>query len=71
MDIKAMHRSGKSIRAIAKELGLHRNTVTRHLISDEFPRYNKTERRESILAPFCPVIEDYLEEDDHALGASN
>ena len=31
MDIKAMHRNGKSIRAIAKELGLHRKTVSRHL----------------------------------------
>lgn len=65
MDIKAMHRNGKSIRAIAKELGLHRKTVSRHLASDEFPRYNKTERRESILAPYCQAIEDYLGDDDY------
>jgi len=31
MDVRAMKRSGKSIRAIAKELGLHRQTVKKHL----------------------------------------
>jgi transposase len=63
--IKAMHRNGKSIRAIAKELGLHRGTVRKHLREDEFPRYNKTRRRESILAPFVQTIRDYLEDDDY------
>jgi len=65
VDIKAMHRNGKSIRAIAKELGLHRKTVSKHLASDEFPRYQRTERRESILAPYFQPIQDYLEEDDY------
>ncbi|MBM3301759.1 MAG: IS21 family transposase [Deltaproteobacteria bacterium] len=65
MDIKAMHRSGKSIRAIARELGLHRRTVRKHLREDEFPRYRKTGERESILAPYIQTIRDYLEEDDY------
>lgn len=43
IDIKVMHCNGKSIRAIAMELGLQRKTVSRHLASDEFPRYDKTE----------------------------
>lgn len=65
MEIKAMHRNGKSIRAIAKELGLHRQTVKKHLAEDEFPRYDKIQRRESILAPYYQTILDYLEEDDY------
>lgn len=65
MEIKAMHRNGKSIRAIAKELGLHRSTVKKHLSEDEFPRYRKTEQRESILAPYVQTIQDYLEENDY------
>ena len=65
MEIKAMHRNGKSIRAIAKEMGLHRKTVKKHLAGDEFPRYNKILRRESILAPYFQTIQDYLEEDDY------
>ena len=65
MDIKAMHRSGKSIRAIAKELCLHRKTIRKHLASDELPRYHKARRPESILAPFFQIIRDFLEEDDY------
>jgi transposase len=63
MDITAMRRSGKSIRAIAKELGLHRKTVKKHLAGDDFPRYRKTEKRALILTPYAQAIEDYLEED--------
>lgn len=64
MEIKAMHRNGKSIRAIAKELGLHRRTVRKHLKSDDFPGYRKIKRKESILAPYVQIIKDYLEDDD-------
>jgi len=65
MDIKAMHRNGKSIRAIAKELGLHRKTVREHLKSEDFPSYRKVKRMDSILAPYEQTIKDYLEEDDY------
>lgn len=65
MDIKAMYRNGMSVRAIARHLGLHRNTIKKHLASDEFPRYRKTRRRESILSPYCQVIQDYLAESNY------
>ncbi len=65
MEIMAMHRNGKSIRAIAKETGRHRNTVKKHLLGDDFPHYHKGAARESILAPHFQTIQDYLEEDDY------
>lgn len=39
MDIKAMYRRGMSIRAISRQLGIHRSTVKRHLESETFPEY--------------------------------
>jgi NAD-dependent dihydropyrimidine dehydrogenase PreA subunit len=65
MEIKAMYRNGMTVRAISRKLGLHRNTVKKHLMSDDFPRYHKTRRRESILEPYTPMIRDYLQEDDY------
>ncbi len=65
MDVKAMRRSEKRTRAIAKELGLHRKTVKRHLLGDEFPRYRKTSERESLLTPYLQAVQDYLGEDDY------
>ena len=65
MELNAMRRNGKSIRAIARETGRHRNTVRKHLAGGEFTRYHKGRRRESILAPYLQAIENYLEEDDY------
>jgi transposase len=65
MDIKAMVRNGMTVRAISRKLGLHRNTVKKHLMSPEFPQYRKTKRRESILEPYTPMIRDWLQEDDY------
>jgi transposase len=65
MDIKALYRQGMSVRAISRRLCLHRNTVKKHLASDEFPRYRKAKRRESILAPYHQAIRDYLDQDDY------
>ena len=39
MDIQALYRQGMTVRAISRRLGLHRNTIKKHLASDEFPRY--------------------------------
>jgi transposase len=65
MDIKAMNRDGLSIRRIAKITGLHRKTVKRHLESTSLPEYHRTKRKGSILDPFRPMIDAYLEEDDY------
>jgi len=65
VDIKAMNRNGLSIRRIAKITGLHRKTVKRHLESTSLHEYHKTKRKGSILDPFRPMIDAYLEEDDY------
>lgn len=65
MDIVALHRQGLSERAIARKLHIHRNTVKKYLQEGQKPQYRKTNRRESILAPFHQLIDDFLEEDDY------
>jgi transposase len=61
MDIKAMFRSGLSIRKIARTTGLHRLTVTKYVESNTLPEYTKSQRRASILDLYRQIIEDYLE----------
>lgn len=65
MDIHSLRKDGWSMRAIAKKLGIHRNTVKRHLESDILPRYRKRKRKPSLLDPFEQIIKDYLEQDDY------
>ena len=65
MDIVALHRQGFSERAIARKLGVHRNTVKKYIQSGQTPKYKKKTRRESILAPYHRVIDDFLIEDDY------
>jgi transposase len=65
MDIIALHRQGHSIRSIAKKLGIHRNTVKKHLENNTFPHYKKNKRKRSILEPYAQIIKDYLEQDDY------
>ena len=65
MDIYVMHRGGKSVRAMARELGLHRSTVKKHLNDPEFPRYRKVLRKDTLLTPYEQTIRDFLEEDDY------
>mgnify|MGYP001817271303 FL=1 len=65
MDIIAMHRQGLSMRSIAKKLGIHRNTVKKHIEGNALPHYRKQKRQESILDPYRQIIDDYLEEDSY------
>jgi transposase len=65
MDIISLHRQGLSMRAIAKKLGVHRNTVKNHIEGNMFPQYHKAKRQESILDPFSQAIDDFLAEDDY------
>lgn len=63
MDIIALHRQGMSMRSIAKQLGIHRNTVKNHLNNKTLPRYRKEKRKESVLDPYKQTIDDFLAED--------
>ncbi|BCO07987.1 IS21 family transposase [Desulfolithobacter dissulfuricans] len=65
MDIISLHRQGLSMRAIAKKLGIHRNTVKKHIEGNTLPQYRKKKRQKSILDPYRQVIDDYLAEDDY------
>ena len=65
MDIIGLHRQGLSERAIARKLGIHRNTVKKYIQPEQTPQYIKNKRRKSILTPYYQVIDDFLEEDDY------
>ena len=65
MDIISMQHSGLSVRQIARKLGLHRNTVKKHIENKEFPHYHKHKRGVSILEPYKQIINDYLDQDDY------
>jgi transposase len=65
MDIFSLRREGFSMRAIAKKLGIHRNTVKKYLESKVLPTYRKTKRKPSKLDPYQQIVRDFLEEDDY------
>lgn len=64
MDIWTLHKHGFSQRAIAKKLGISRNTVKKYLISQEAPQYRSTVR-ESVLEPYKETIESWLQQEDY------
>jgi transposase len=45
LEIRVLHRHGKSIREIAPETGVARNTVRRYLRDDEAARWNDRDFR--------------------------
>ena len=57
VDIQVLHRQGMSIRGIARELGVSRNTVRRYLRADQIPEFKVCRSRPSKLDPF----KDYLQ----------
>ncbi|MBM9615515.1 IS21 family transposase [Desulfobulbus rhabdoformis] len=65
MDIIALHRQGLSMRAIARKLGMHRNTVKKYIEGSTMPGYGQSSKRPSILDPYRQLIDDYLAEDDY------
>jgi transposase len=65
MDIFGLKRQGLGLRAIARKLGIHRNTVRKYLEGRCMPSYRRTKRKDSILAPYQQVINDWLEEDSY------
>jgi transposase len=58
--IRYLHAQGKSIRSIANELGLSRNTVRSALRHESPPDYARAKRPNPQLAPFLPQIEEML-----------
>lgn len=65
MDIFALRRQGMSMRSIARDLGIHRNTVKKYLECNHPPAYHKRARKASKLDPFKAAIDAYLQEDDY------
>lgn len=60
VDIKGLKRQGRSIRRIAKELGLSRNTVRRYLREEDPPRYERRPRP-SVLEPYREYLRARVE----------
>jgi transposase len=52
VEIRVLARQGKSIRQVARDLGVSRNTVRRYLRAREAPRYRKRAPRTGKLDPF-------------------
>src|SRR5215207_9355438 len=55
--IRYLHAQGTPVRAIAKELGLARNTVRAALRREQPPRYTRPKRPNAQLTPFADDIE--------------
>lgn len=60
MEIKILHRQGQGIRAIARELGISRNTVRAYLRSQNKPVYPQRPSRGSKLDRYKPYIRERL-----------
>ena len=55
-----------SIREISRRTGIHRDTISKYLATDEPmpPKYQLTqERKHLVLGPYIPMIKQILEED--------
>lgn len=55
--IRYLHAQGKPVRAIAKEVGVARNTVRAALRHEQPPRYTRPQRPNPQLTPFADVIQ--------------
>ena len=60
MQIHVLKAQGLSLREIARRLGVSRNTVTRHLASQDLPRYKQREARATKLEPFHDFIRERM-----------
>lgn len=60
LEIRVLHRYGKSIREIARETGISRNTVRRYLREEEATRYKPRPPRPTKLGPFKDYVIERL-----------
>jgi transposase len=61
------HIEGKSLRAIARETGFHRDTVKRIVAEGGPPQYRRREApQRPVLGPFIPIIDEMLKQDGQA-----
>ena len=60
MEIWILHRQGVGIRAIARQVGVSRNTVRKYMRADKKPRYAKRAVRGSRLDPYKSYIQERL-----------
>jgi transposase len=58
VELRVMHRQGRSVRAIAKELGCSRNTVRRYLREPQARRYGPRVPRACKLDPFVEYLRE-------------
>jgi transposase len=58
MEVKILHRQGKSIRAIALELGISRNTVRKYLRNEIEPAYSARPERPGKLEAFQTYLQE-------------
>ena len=66
MDILDLHRSGLSQRAIARKLGISRNTVKKYIQRPETCMESpERQSRTSVIDPYATIIEAWLEEDEY------
>jgi transposase len=60
MEIRILHKQGHSIRAIARQLGMSRNTVRQYLRDDAEPRFKGRAERASKLDPFKAYLDQRI-----------
>ena len=60
LEIRVLHRHGKSIREIARETGVARNTVRRYLRDEAAARYKPRPPRSTKLDPFKAYVTERL-----------
>jgi transposase len=61
VDIHVRFKQGQSLRRIARELGISRNTVKRHLNQQQMPSYSTRPSKTSKLDPFKPYLHQRID----------
>jgi transposase len=59
--IKVLHKQGMGIKAIARELGISKNTVRKYLNKQDKPAYSPRPQRPSKLDPFKPYLNQRIQ----------